>query len=107
MQDDESYNDSEKKDMEDDMNEKHLTKKERIVKLIQERLGKVKKKMDKEFVNKNINKDDDDESENEDCLDDLNEIEQDGEDEEDNDGDKEEEEEDGNEDGDGDGNEDD
>ena len=28
----------------DDMNEKHLTKKERIEKLIQERLGKAKKK---------------------------------------------------------------
>jgi hypothetical protein len=43
-EDDESYNDNEKKDMEDDMNEKHLTKKERIEKLIQERLGKAKKK---------------------------------------------------------------
>ena len=50
-----------------------MTKKERIEKLIQERLGKAKKKMDKEIVNKNINKDDD-ESE-EDSLNDLNEIE--------------------------------
>ena len=36
-EDDESYNDNEKNDMMDDMNEKHLTKKERIEKLIQER----------------------------------------------------------------------
>ena len=59
--DEEESFDEEKNEI--DLNEKHLTKKERIEKLIQERLGKTKRKMEKEFINKNINKDDEDNEE--------------------------------------------
>ena len=69
---------------ENDLNEKHLTKKERIEKLIQERLGKMQKKKDREknmINNKGIKlKEEDD-----DDLSDLNELDQEGDnDEEDN-----------------------
>ena len=67
-----------------------MTKKERIDKLIQERLGKAKNKMDNILKNKTINVKEDDE--NEDSLSDLNEIEQAGEEEDDNDEGNEEEE---------------
>ena len=51
-EEDESYDDNDKNE---ELNEKHLTKKERIEKLIQERLGKAKKKMEKSNINKDIN----------------------------------------------------
>ena len=66
----------------EDLNEKHLTKKERIEKLIQERLGKAKKKMEKGIMNNNINLKEEDGEENDDNLIDLHEIEQGGEEEE-------------------------
>ena len=78
--DEEESFDEEKNEI--DLNEKHLTKKERIEKLIQERLGKIQKKKDKEKNNMNnkdikLNEDDGD-----DDLSDLNELEQEGEEDE-------------------------
>ena len=68
-----------------DLNEKHLTKKERIEKLIQERLGKLQKKKDKE-KNKIIKPNEEKDEDEEDDLSDLNELEKEGEeDEEEND----------------------
>ena len=85
-EEDESYDDDKKNE---DLNEKHLTKKERIEKLIQQRLGKAKKKMEKGFMNKNINiKEDDEENEDGDDLSDLNEIDKSEEDEENEDNDE-------------------
>ena len=72
-EEEESYDDDKKIE---DSNEKHLTKKERIEKLIQERLGKAKKKMEKRLINENINLKEEEENENGDNLSDLNEIEQ-------------------------------
>ena len=77
-----------------DLNEKYLTKKERIDKLIQERLGKAKSKMDNIIKNKIINIKEDDEN-NDDSLSDLNEIEKGGEEEDDENDDEEEENNDG------------
>ena len=80
-EEDDSYESEKKDDL--DLNEKHLTKKERIEKLIQERLGKAQKKKDKEkneLLNKQSIKLNEDEEG--DDLSDLNELEQNGEEDE-------------------------
>ena len=76
--DEEESFDEEKNEI--DLNEKHLTKKERIEKLIQERLGKMQKKKDKE-KNKNITIKHDEED-GDDDLSDLNQLDKEGDEEE-------------------------